>query len=222
MDGFGRYGQYAGSTLPAMIVQIGQPDPEPDKPAFNQHDASVATLLLAKEKVNKELDQSFAAIRHENDQERREVWTELQREVSPALVEAVRTAHAALQEAQATVQAAQRALDAHSAARPTVAADVSKWAKRRGELVDELDAYQGIANDAAAASQQAQQRLEAGVRSIWERKHTAAMGELQRVQQAGDLKIAAARKALEAAESEAYQAVQAAQGQVNRLARHQP
>jgi hypothetical protein len=222
MDGFGRYGQYAGSTLPATIVQIGQPDPEPDKPAFNQHDASVAALILAKEKVNRELDQEFAAIRYGNDTERREVWRELQREVDPTLVQAVQAAQTALREAQTTVQSAQQRLDAHSAARPPQAADVPAWAKRRGELVDELEAYEGIASDAARALQQAQQRAQGAVMAVFERKDAALDGTLQRVIQEGQAQIAAARRTLEETEADVATKVNAAQAQLQRLRRHRP
>lgn len=85
----------------------------------------------------------------------------LSNSVSPATAAALSDAQASHAEAQAAHDNAVERLAAHDANRPTMLGNVTSWAKQRGALVDELDAYAAILADRQqrlAAAQQQQQR----------------------------------------------------------------
>lgn len=166
------------APLEAVMVQPGMPAQQPDpdeQPAFNQHDEAVANLLDAKEVGERRWQQFERQQAAQQAQGRAALMQKLRGAVSDVLFTAVDTTQQALLDARRDAAQARQALTTHDAGRPRVASEVSGWAKRRGEIVDELSAYEGIAIDAERTHQAAQGRLNQALGQAWVQGRAAAV-----------------------------------------------
>lgn len=151
-----------------------------------------------------------------------EVQGEIWAEVPNDLKQAVLSAREALQEAESDVQSAQRALQMHEATVPAVGAAVAKWARRKGELEDELSAYEGIAERARQGLQRADQELGRALGRAYAIKEQGLREALETAQQEGQAEIREAEAALQAVRERAMTRSRLAGLALQRWERHRP
>jgi len=135
-------------NVPATFQDPGSPSTAPHQP---DPQTLAQRLLEVKAEATAFADRQQSLFNAEMRRHLEAVQQRCASAVPTVLTAAVDTAHQALLEARRTAAEARQVLSQHEAARPRVATDVPAWAKRKGELADELSAYDAIAADADAA-----------------------------------------------------------------------
>jgi predicted DNA-binding WGR domain protein len=163
-----------------------------------------------------------ARMQRQQLEEQQWLRTLLQAELDPSFDEAVVQASSALQAAEVDAHAARRRLDAHQQDRPTDAGQVSHWAKQKGLLTDELEAFTGIADDARARYHQAFDARAAELVRIWDRIGRNEAEKLKALQAQHQERVAQAQQALDEAIAQANHDVGAQEALLDRLRRNRP